>query len=45
MRFAGSYAGLGEEVARALLDLAHCGERHREHLRAMLDRGLIVLFG
>jgi hypothetical protein len=30
--FAGSYAGLDEEVAQALLDLAHYGERHREHL-------------
>jgi len=26
------YAGLDEEVAQALLDLAHYGERHREHL-------------
>jgi hypothetical protein len=26
------YEGLDEEVAQALLDLAHYGERHREHL-------------
>lgn len=26
------YDGLDEEVAQALLDLAHYGERHREHL-------------
>jgi uncharacterized protein YjbI with pentapeptide repeats len=27
-----NYEGLDEEVAQALLDLAHYGERHREHL-------------
>jgi hypothetical protein len=26
------YEGLDEEVAQALLDLSHYGERHREHL-------------
>lgn len=26
------YEGLDEEAAQALLDLAHYGERHREHL-------------
>jgi hypothetical protein len=26
------YDGLDEEVAQALLDMSHYGERHREHL-------------
>jgi hypothetical protein len=32
MNRAFDYEGLDEEVAQALLDLAHYGERHREHL-------------
>ena len=32
MKPAFDYEGLDEEVAQALIDLSHYGERHREHL-------------
>ncbi|CCB66489.1 hypothetical protein [Hyphomicrobium sp. MC1] len=32
MQPAFDYDGLDEEVAQALVDLSHYGERHREHL-------------